>query len=89
MRNITRPITSPSFDSRIGQVACWTSSLVLLVLGMLKLTTLPLTETELFFGVLLVLIASQLCVLIGLALPVCLVKSAGGEKEGRKRVGSR
>jgi hypothetical protein len=42
---------------------------------MYKLTKLPLSETELFFGVLLVLTVSLLMVLIGLILPLTYRKA--------------
>ena len=69
-QSLTRPLTSQAFDAKTGQFACWLASGLVLVLGMLKLCRLPLNETELFFGVLLVLAVSLLGVLIGLVLPI-------------------
>jgi hypothetical protein len=46
--------------------------LLVLVLGMRELTLLPLTETELFFGVLMVMTLVLLGVLIGLVLPIAI-----------------
>lgn len=67
---LKRQMTSPSFDAKAGQIASWIASALVLILGMFKLCRLPLTETELFFGVLLVLTVSLLGVLIGLVLPI-------------------
>lgn len=53
-RAFGRKIGSDRLDAGIGQIACWSVSLLVLVLGVLKLASLPLTETELFFGLLLV-----------------------------------
>ena len=70
-RMMIRPLTSCGTDAKWAQIACWLASGIVLVLGMLKLTTLPLTKTELFFGLLLVLTVALLCVLIGLVVPRC------------------
>lgn len=67
---LTRPLTSVAFDAKVGQVACWLASGLVLVLGMLKLCRLPLNETELFFGILLVSAVSLLGTLLGLVLPI-------------------
>lgn len=72
LRMMTLSLTSNQTDVRWGQIACWLSAVTALVLGMLKLAELPLTETELFFGVLLVLTVALLGVLIGLVLPLAV-----------------
>ncbi len=77
-RTMTRPLTSSRADAKWGQIACWLASGMVLVLGMLKLTELPLTETEFFFGVLLVLTVGLLGVLIGLVLPFAVARDARG-----------
>jgi hypothetical protein len=71
IRTMTRPLTSSRTDAKWTQIACWLASGIVLLLGMLKLTTLPLSETELFFGLLLVLTVGLLCVLLGLVVPRC------------------
>ena len=73
-RMMTRPLTSTHTDAKWGQIACWLASGLVLVLGMYKLTDLPLTETEFFFGVLLVLAVGLLGVLIGLVLPLAAAR---------------
>ena len=73
-RLLQRPLTSSMFDARVGQMACWLGSLLIMVLGIFKLTRLPLNETELFFGVLLVMTVTLLGVLIGLVLPLVAEK---------------
>jgi hypothetical protein len=47
-------LSSDRFDAGMGELACWGVSILVLVLGFLKLASLPLTETELFFGLMLV-----------------------------------
>ncbi|HEX3358585.1 MAG TPA: hypothetical protein VHS31_16540 [Tepidisphaeraceae bacterium] len=66
MRKIwTRSITTDRFDQRFAQMTCYVVSLLVLVLGMLKLCRLGLDETHLFMGVLLVLCLTILCVIAG------------------------
>ncbi len=62
----TRQLSSVDFDAGMGQLACWAASLLMLVLGVFKLVALPLTETELFFGVLIVLAVALLGVNLGM-----------------------
>jgi len=76
-RLIARTISSPAFDIKFAQSACWlVAGLILvfliLVLGMYKVTELSLTETELFFGLLLVLNLSMLSVVLGMVLPLAI-----------------
>ncbi len=63
-------ITSDRFDSGLGQLACWFSSVLMLALGFFKLASLPLTESELFFGLLLVLAVALLGVILGMLLRI-------------------
>lgn len=67
---LTRAITAPKFDLMMARVACWFVSGLVLVLGISKLSLLPLSEGELFLGVLLVTNLSLMCCLIGLVLPL-------------------
>jgi hypothetical protein len=69
-RSLSRPLTSQGFDVKAGQIACWCASIAIMMIGILKLGRLPLNETELFFGVLLVMTVTLLGVLIGLVLPM-------------------
>jgi len=57
-----RKLTSDGVDAIIGPVAGYAGALLVLALGFRKLALLPLTETELFFGILLVLAVVLLCV---------------------------
>ena len=69
MRNVVRffmrPISTNRFDGRFAQLSSYAASLMVLVLGMLKLCRLGLDETHLFFGVLLVLCLTMLFVIGG------------------------
>ena len=53
-RTLGRKLSSDRFDAGLCQLSCWGVSILVLVLGILKLTALPLTETELLFGLMLV-----------------------------------
>lgn len=53
-RALGRKLSSDRFDAGVGQLSCWGVSILVLVLGFLKLAALPLTQTELFFGLMLV-----------------------------------
>jgi hypothetical protein len=70
MSQFLKSITSQSFDAKVGQMGSWLAAIVVFCMGMYKLTKLPLSETELFFGLLLVLTVSLLMVLMGLILPL-------------------
>jgi len=69
MKPLVRPLTSARFDVFAGRLACWVAAILVLVLGFFKLTQLPLSETELFFGLLLVLAVTMQMILFGLVLP--------------------
>ena len=69
-RFMSRRTTSEAFDIRFAQVACFVAAVLVLALSIWKLTRLDLTETQLFFGVLLSLFVPLLCVVVGLLLPV-------------------
>ena len=64
-------------------LACYLAGVAILVLGMRKLTTLALTEAELFFGILLVLVAGMCMVSIGLLTHLVIVAA----KQGREAEG--
>jgi hypothetical protein len=75
MSQFFKCITSQSFDVKVGQMGSWIAANTVFCVGMYKLTKLPLSETELFFGVLLVITPSLLMVLIGLILPLTYRKA--------------
>jgi uncharacterized membrane protein len=64
-----RTISSDAFDTRLGQGTCFVASIVVLVVSFWKLTQLDLTETQVFFGLLLSFCTPLLLVIIGLLLP--------------------
>ena len=75
MSQFFKSITSQSFDVKVGQMGSWFAAVAVLGMGMYKLTKLPLNETELFFGILLVLTVTLLMVLMGLILPLTYRKA--------------
>lgn len=64
------PVTSKRLDASAAQIMCWIAGISIMVLGVFKLRRLLLNETDLFFGMLLVLMVTLLFFLIGLVLPV-------------------
>ena len=75
MSQFFKSITSHSFDVKFGQVGSWIAAIAVLGIGMYKLTKLPLSETALFFGILLWLTVTLLMVLMGLILPLTYGKA--------------
>jgi len=75
MSQFFKSITTKSFDVKVGQMGSWFAAVAVLGMGIYKLTKLPLSETELFFGILLVLTVTLLMVLMGLILPLTYRKA--------------
>lgn len=67
-----RTVSSDAFDLKLGQLVCFTGSVVVLFTSWWKLTTLDLGESQLFFGLLLSLCPPLLLVIVGLVLPGAL-----------------
>jgi len=74
-RDFDRKITSSAFDAKLGPILAWSVSILVLVLGFLTLASLQLAATELFFGLLLVVAVSLLCVIVGMLIPVAQAAS--------------
>ena len=73
---LVRKISPESFDTKLGKLASFAVGLLVLVLSGWKLARLELTETELFFGVLLSLAVCLLFVVMGLLLPLAASAAA-------------
>jgi cytochrome bd-type quinol oxidase subunit 2 len=67
---LNRKITNEDSDIRVAQSVCFVAAVLVLALSQWKLARLDLTESQLFFGVLLSLAAPLLFVVIGLLLPI-------------------
>ena len=65
-----RKLTSDKLDAKVGQMACWFFSVFIMVGGSLKVTTLQLTEPQLFFGILAVSAVALLGIILGVLLPI-------------------
>jgi uncharacterized membrane protein YiaA len=63
-------VTSDLFDVKFGQGACFLAGLLVFVLSFWKMTRLELTESQLFFGVLLSFATPLLFIIMGLLLPI-------------------
>ena len=73
-------ISSQGLDTRIGQAVFFAGGFLILVLGILKLTSMELTQVELFFGVMLVVALFLLCIALGLLLE--LMRAVKSIKKG-------
>jgi hypothetical protein len=64
------PLSSKRLDTTAAQIVCWLAGISIMVIGVFKLCSLPLSETGLFFGMLSILTVTLLFFLIGLVLPI-------------------
>lgn len=69
-QTLQRKLTTARFDAKAGQIACWMVSAFVFIGGLLKLFSMQLPETQLFFGVFLVSAVGLLCLAIGILLPI-------------------
>ena len=58
-------ITSELSGAKFAQIACYVSAVGVCAIAMWKIGTLQLTESELFFGVLQVLVVFMLIICVG------------------------
>ncbi len=70
LKLLNQAISSDRFDAQLGQRVAFGVSLLVLILGLFKVTSMALTEYELFSGILLVGAVSLLCAILGLLLPI-------------------
>ena len=70
-------LSSDGFDARLAQYVFFAGALGILVCSVLKMAKLGLSETELFFGLLLTVAVMLLMILMGfvVALPQSIKKS--------------
>ena len=66
---LRRRLSSDAFDFRLSQFGAFAVGLLVFVLGILKLTSMPLTEYQLFMGILLVMAVMLLCCILGFLMP--------------------
>ena len=70
LRFLTRRLTSTDFDVRCAQLAFWVASIGIFAIGVSKLASLQLSEAELFFGVLLLVVAAFQFIILSFVLPI-------------------
>jgi len=63
-------LTSPRFDAKVAQIACFAAGLLVFVAAVLKLCSLPVTEWQLLIGLLATSPCLLLCILLGLLVPM-------------------
>lgn len=84
-QHMGRSLSTGSFDAQCGQITCYIAAILILVLAMWKLTTLQVTEVELFLGLLLTLVLTILCVILGLLLPIYQTLQTMNSSRAEKR----
>ena len=67
---IGRQLTSDSADTRLGSILAYVAGVLIPIFAVIGLAKLDPTEKELLFGLLLAVIASLLCVLLGLTITI-------------------
>lgn len=67
-------MSNERLDTHVAMLACILGGLGIMAIGFRKLATLPVSDTEAFFGVLLVLTVSLQLICLGLLLPRQLSK---------------
>jgi len=72
-------ISSEAIDMCIGKLLCFGGGIIVLIVGIYKLITTELTDTEAFFAMMLVLISMLSLVILGM-----LIEIAGVMKASKK-----
>jgi hypothetical protein len=67
---LAKRLTSPRFDARLAQIACYAGGLVTFVAAVLKLCSLPVSEFQLLVGLLLAVACLLLCITLGTLVPL-------------------
>ena len=67
---LTKQVSSLKFDRRLGTVASFAVAILVMALGILKLSSMELTEAQLVLGVLMCVQASLLLIVIGFLAPM-------------------
>jgi len=70
VQQLKRRVTSTRFDVKVAQLVLWSIALMIIVGGIYELTHFQLTESQFFFGILLVLAVSLQVIVGGLLLPI-------------------
>ncbi len=69
---LNRNIVADDTVAKLGRVLCFVAGIFVLVLSLWKLSRLDLTESQIFFGVLLSSITPILLIVSGLLLPIAI-----------------
>ena len=62
---MTKQVSSLKFDRRLAELSCFAAAILVLPLGVLKLTSMELTEAQLVLGLLMCVQTSLLLTIIG------------------------
>ena len=84
LTRLARPLTDDRFDTSVASKFLYVAGLLLFVLSVLKVTSLRLSEAQLFFGLLLICCVSMQMLIAGLLLEIYGRPSArrGDEQQG-------
>lgn len=81
---LTKQVSSLTFDRRLGSLSSFAAAILVMALGVLKLTSMELTEAQLVLGMLMCVQASLMLVLIGFLAPMySKMMEERGQSEGR------
>jgi len=69
---LNRHIVADDTVARFVQILCFVVSIFVLTLSLWKLSRLDLTESQIFFGVLLSVITPMLFILLGVLMPIAI-----------------
>ena len=70
VQHFKRHFTSTRFDVKAAQLILWCIALIIMVGGIHKLTRFDLTESQFFFGILLIMLVTLQIIVGGLLLPI-------------------
>ena len=70
VQHLKRHFTSTRFDVKAAQLILWCIALIIMVGGIHELTRFELTESQFFFGVLLIMLVTLQIIVGGLLLPI-------------------
>tara|TARA_R100000750_G_C2302092_1_gene79237 strand:- start:22 stop:288 length:267 start_codon:yes stop_codon:yes gene_type:complete len=66
----TRKLSSSQVDVQIGQIVCWVFAIIVMLIGINKISRMDLSEAQLIFGILLVMILTLQMIIAGMILPI-------------------
>ncbi|TWT62075.1 hypothetical protein [Rubinisphaera italica] len=66
----SRKLSSSRFDVQVGQIVCWVFAIFVMLIGITKVSRMGLSEAQLIFGILLVVVLTLQMIILGMILPM-------------------